>query len=161
MSKKKPTNFGRFYALMKQRPEVDKDSIVSQFTDGRSTHLRDMSLEEYLDMCDFIEYGTPRRSDYEQRRRMLQSSVLLRIGRLGINTVDNWDGINAFCLSPKIAGKELAKLNVGELEHLVKKLESIISKGGLKTTPGSSEAEGCTVNVPRLYFNVAKQRYHS
>jgi hypothetical protein len=57
---------------------------------------------------------------------------LLRIGRLGINTIDNWDGINAFVSSRNIAGKPFYGLKVPELQQLVRKLEAIERKGGLK-----------------------------
>ena len=120
--------------LAKKNPAIDKESMVLQFTDGRTTHLREMYQDEYDEMCDTIEHGPDRsqRSAEADRLRRLRSSVLLRIGRLGINTIDNWDGIDAFCMSPKIAGKEFRKLSAEELETLRKKLESIIRKGGLK-----------------------------
>lgn len=132
--RRKAKNFGRFYVLARQRPEIDKESMVLQFTDGRTTHLREMWQDEYNEMCDAIEHGPDRaqRSAEADRLRRLRSSVLLRIGRLGISTIDNWDGIDAFCLSPKIAGKEFRKLSAEELETLRRKLESIIRKGGLK-----------------------------
>ena len=134
---KKAKNFGRFYVLAKKNPAIDKESMVLQFTDGRTTHLREMYQEEYNEMCDAIEYGPDgaRRSAEAERLRRLRSSVLLRIGRLGINTIDNWDGIDAFCMSPKIVGKEFRKLSAEELETLRRKLESIIRKGGLKDMP--------------------------
>ena len=139
--RRKANNFGRFYVLAKKNPAIDKESMVLQFTDGRTTHLREMYQDEYNEMCDAIEYGPSgaRRSAEAERLRRLRSSVLLRIGRLGINTIDNWDGIDAFCMSPKIAGKEFRKLTAGELETLVKKLESIIRKGGLKGLSAEQE----------------------
>ena len=139
--RKKANNFGRFYVLAKKNPAIDKESMVLQFTDGRTTHLREMYQDEYNEMCDAIEYGSEgaRRSAEADKLRRLRSSVLLRIGRLGINTIDNWDGIDAFCKSPKIAGKEFRKLSVEELEALRRKLESIISKGGLKGLPAEQE----------------------
>lgn len=137
----KAKNFGRFYVLAKKNPAIDKESMVLQFTDGRTTHLREMYQDEYNEMCDAIEYGPERtrQSAEADKLRRLRSSVLLRIGRLGINTIDNWDGIDAFCKSPKIAGKEFRKLSTEELETLVKKLESIIRKGGLKDMPAAQD----------------------
>lgn len=137
----KAKNFGRFYVLAKKNPAIDKESMVLQFTDGRTTHLREMYQDEYNEMCDAIEYGTDRtrKAAEADRLRRLRSSVLLRIGRLGINTIDNWDGIDAFCKSPKIAGKEFRKLSTEELETLRRKLESIIRKGGLKGLPAEQE----------------------
>ena len=139
----KAKNFGRFYVLAKKNPAIDKESMVLQFTDGRTTHLREMYQDEYNEMCDAIEYGADRtrKAAEADRLRRLRSSVLLRIGRLGINTIDNWDGIDAFCKSPKIAGKEFRKLSAQELETLRKKLESIIRKGGLKGLSAGQETD--------------------
>lgn len=132
--RKKANNFGRFYVLAKKNPAIDKESMVLQFTDGRTTHLREMYKDEYDEMCDAIEYGNDRakKAAQSEKLRRLRASVLLRIGRLGINTVDNWDGIDAFCLSPKIAGKKFRNLSEEELGALIRKLENIIRKGGLK-----------------------------
>lgn len=78
-----------------------------------------------------------------------RSSALLRIGRLGINTIDNWDGINAFVESKKIAGKPFYQLKVAELQQLVRKLEAIERKGGLKSLeekPEDSTADAVAVH---------------
>lgn len=134
-------DYGRFYALLKKYPAIEKDDIVLQFTDGRTTHLREMKAKEYLEMCDAIE-GKPRPTmapDAQELKRA-RSSVLLRIGRLGINTIDNWAEIDQFCQSPKIAGKRFCQMDVDELQGLVKKLESIIRHGGLKWVQEQAQA---------------------
>lgn len=126
-------NFSRFYALLRLNPRVDKEEMVMQFTDGRTTSLREMSKAEFASMCDAMEYGSQEREDLHLKNlKRARSSVLLRIGRLGINTVDNWDVIDAFCMSPKIAGKKFSHLSVPELQALIPKLENIIRKGGLR-----------------------------
>lgn len=126
--------YARFYVLLGQNPHIDKDEIVRQFTDGRTTHLHEMKPAEYDEMCDMLEFGGPdEQAARERELKKARSSVLLRIGRLGINTVDNWDGIDAFCLSPKIAGKRFAQMSALELRGLVPKLESILRKGGLRS----------------------------
>jgi len=128
------SGYGRFYALLSKHPHLDKNEIVSQFTDGRTTHLTQMSRKEYDEMCDYLAYGNEsERAAEEKELRRARSSVLLRIGRLGISTVDNWEGIDAFCMSPKIAGKRFCKLTSLELRGLVPKLESILRRGGLKS----------------------------
>lgn len=128
------SDYSRFFVLLKRHPQVTKEEIVSQFTDGRTTSLREMRREEFDQMCDTLQYGTiQEREARELQLKRSRSAVLLRLGRLGINTIDNWDGINAFCESPKIAGKKFYDLSIPELRTLVQKLESIIRKGGLKT----------------------------
>ena len=122
-------NYTRFYGLLRQQPSIDKDEIVLQFTDGRTTHLTEMTDAEFAEMLSAIEKAA--RPSHEDLRRW-RSSALLRIGRLGINTIDNWDGINAFVSSPKIAGKPFYDLTVDDLRALVRKLEMIERSGGLK-----------------------------
>jgi hypothetical protein len=126
-------NFGRFYAILRTQPEIDKDEIVLQFTGGRTTHLREMRADEYIGMCNALDGSRQETLPSDDRElRRARSAALLRIGRLGISTVDNWAGIDAFCLSPKIAGKKFAAMDVAELKSLVRKLENIIARGGLK-----------------------------
>lgn len=129
----KKNDYSRFYALLKKHPMADKEELVSQYTGGRTTHVSQMKKDEFIALCDMLQYG----SEQEQTARNLamkraRSAALLRIGRLGINTIDNWEGINAFVSSPKIAGKKFYDLSTDELKALTSKLESIIRKGGLK-----------------------------
>lgn len=148
-------NFARFYALLAKCPSADKESLVLQFTDGRTSSLREMTEEEYGEMCAALEEASGSGREYRERLRRLRSSVLLRIGRLGIGTVDNWDGIDAFCLSPRIAGKEFRKLTADELEELVRKLESILRKGGLRA---AEEAPADGDDALRRYMSLFTPR---
>ena len=134
--------YGRFWGLIGKNDRIDKDELVSQFTDGRTTHLHEMTKDEYEEMCDTIaERRLQDRNSYRERIRKARSSVLLRVGRLGINTVDNWDEVNAFLLSPKIAGKLLYEMDLDELKELTRKLEAIIRKGGIKSLKEEQKAE--------------------
>ena len=130
-------NYKRFYALLKVHPQADKDSLVMEFTNERTTSLREMTDEEFNALCDCLQYGAGHgysRTGMDSLKAA-RSAALLRLGRLGINTVDNWDGIDQFCLSKKIAGKKFAQLTVEELRALTSKLEMIIRRGGIKAAP--------------------------
>lgn len=140
-----------FYALLKQHPRVDKEELVLQFTDGRTTHLGEMTDAEYMQMIGALEEASaPSRAELKRWR----SSALLRIGRLGINTIDNWDGINAFVSSSKIAGKPFYDLKVPELQQLVRKLEAIERKGGLKSLDQKTDAEAHSEALQALSWAV-------
>ena len=67
--------------------------------------------------------------------------MLYRIAKLGINTVDNWDEVNAFLVSPKIAGKLLYEMDLQELKDLTRKLEAIARKGGIKSIKEEEEVK--------------------
>jgi diadenosine tetraphosphate (Ap4A) HIT family hydrolase len=137
-------SYTKFYALLRKNPRIDKDELVLQYTDGRTSHLTAMTDEEYAEMVDAVERAT-NNSTAELRR--WRSSALLRIGRLGINTIDNWDGINAFTMSPKISGKRFYDMTVAELQALVKKCEMIARAGGLRTRPREEETPADTPAV--------------
>ena len=152
---KNNSRFARYFALTKGREHlIDKDDIVMQFTEGRTTHLSEMTNAEFHEMCDAIE-GRFNRTAHEEQVKKARSSVLLRIGRLGINTIDNWDEVNAFLLSPKIAGKLLYEMSLDELKSLVKKLEAIIRHGGLKSIRDAEKAEADAKNQEELIRQIA------
>ncbi len=132
----KKRSYTKFYALLRKNPRIDKDELVHQFTDGRTTHLTAMTDAEYAEMVEAVERST---NNTRAELRRWRSSALLRIGRLGINTIDNWDGINAFTMSPKISGKRFYDLTVAELQALVRKCEMIARAGGLRSRDREEE----------------------
>lgn len=136
-------NYKRFYALLKKNPDADKDELVMSFTDERTTSLREMTEDEFNALCDALQYGAGQ--GYEQKAmaelKRARSAVLVRLQRLGIDTSDNWTGIDQFCLSPRIAGKRFAALTVDELGALRAKLEMIQRRGGLKESRKREEEE--------------------
>lgn len=134
-TERKHRRYGRFFALIKGKEHMfNREDLVWQFTDGRTSSMREMTDTEFEELCSCIDEKNRQEEHYLQEKiRRARSSVLLRIARIGINTIDNWDEVNAFLLSPKIAGKLLYEMNIDELNELIKKLEAIARKGGLKT----------------------------
>lgn len=140
----KERNYARFYALLKKLPGADKETLVYQFTKGRTAHLHLMSDSEYRQMCSTMAQV----SGYEDRQRVLRDtlkrkrSVCLRLmQKIGVDTTD-WVRINGFCRDPRIAGKDFARISIDELEALSMKLRSIERKGGLKAKPDNRKANG-------------------
>lgn len=126
-------NFSRFYAIARAQG-IDlaeaKEALVLQFTDGRSSSLRDMTDAEYDEMCDAMQYGHHREQESQaviDRRRKARSAVLNRMQRLGVDTTD-FNKVDAFCKNPRIAGKTFREISIEELEALVPKLEAIARK---------------------------------
>ena len=120
----KPENYAVFYSLLNRLPTSDRDalkeSVVSQYTDGRTTSLRDMTLMRKL---------VPPTHQEELRKilRQKRSAVLHQMQLLGINTAD-WDKVNAFCLDSRIAGMEFRELDCEALDTLQVKLRAIRRK---------------------------------
>lgn len=123
-------NYHRFYALLSRLQGADKEALVLSFTDGRTTHLREMTPEEYKALCAALEEQTGWRDALRRRR----SQCLRLMQRMGIDTT-SWPRIDAFCSDPRIAGRAFARLGVKDLDALQVKLRAIMSHGGLRPAP--------------------------
>ena len=127
----KVTNFSRFYGLLRTLPYIgDRDDLkrdlVSQATSGRTEHLREMTLNEYIQCCKSMERLSVNRTsslDLRQKRRL----VLNLMKDIGVDTTD-WDMINKFCISKKISGKKFRNLDIDELENVSLRLRMILNK---------------------------------
>lgn len=135
-------NYHRFYALLKQLPGADKETLVSSFTDRRTTHLHEMTAKEYNAMCASLEEQT----GWKDKVRKKRSLCLKLMQQAGIDTTD-WQRINDFCRHPKIAGKAFARLTLSDLETLQTKLRAIMRKGGLKPHPAPQEQGNATTFI--------------
>ncbi len=129
----KPENYSAFYSLLNRLPTSDRDalkeSIFSQYTEGRTTSLRDMTLKEYSAAVAAMQKLVPP-TYQEQLRKILRqkrSAVLHQMQLLGIDTAD-WDKVNTFCLDSRIAGKEFRELDCEALDTLQVKLRAIRRK---------------------------------
>lgn len=129
----KKHNYSRFYAICKAKGvdlELYKDDLISEFTHGRTTSLKEMKEAEYIEMCDCLQNDRRRGESneaYLAQRRKSRSAVLNRIQRLGVDTTD-FSKVNAFCQDRRIAGKPFGMLTVDELDALIPKLEAMLRK---------------------------------
>lgn len=141
-------NYHRFYASFNRLSGVDredlKETLVSSFTDGRTTSLKEMTSKEYDAMCASLEERTGWREQLKKKR----SLCLKLMQKAGVDTTD-WQRINDFCRNPKIAGKEFAQLGVKDLDALQVKLRAIMGKGGLSPAKAQVAAK-----VPEREINV-------
>ena len=56
---KNSTRYARFWAIFRGQQHIDKDELVLQFTDGRTTHLSQMNADEYNELCESVlDVGT-------------------------------------------------------------------------------------------------------
>ena len=155
-------NYSRFYAIAKSKGidlALYKKDLVAQFTDGRTTSLKDMKEDEYTQMCDCLQYDRKRYetdADFQSRRRKARSAVLNRIQRLGIDTTD-FSKVDNFCLDRRIAGKVFGSLTIDELNALVPKLEAMIRKPRKEKAAVQSVPEGPD---PLLYLKYFKPNSH-
>lgn len=68
-------NYGKFYKLLKLLPGADKETLVRQFTNERTEHLRQMTQAEYELMCKEME----RVAGYDERRAALLKRSARRV----------------------------------------------------------------------------------
>lgn len=127
-------NFSRFYSLLKKIPyEGDKEdlkvNLVSQGTNGRTSSLKEVTRKEYDSICETMEKLCPDngREKFEARRRKSRSVCLKLLQRIGVDTTD-WNAINDYCRSPKIAGVPFRELDIEALDKLSIKLRVILKK---------------------------------
>ena len=111
-------NYARFYALLRRMPCADKETLVSQYSDGRTTHLRELS-----DAMARVA------GEDESRRglRRLRSAALHQMQLLGVDTAD-WRKVDAFCRDRRIAGTDFKELDCEGLEALTRKIRIIRRK---------------------------------
>ncbi len=120
-------NYAIFFALLKQLQGVTKEELVLQWTEGRTDSLRDMDDAEYNAMIRAMKGEA---TDDAARKRA-RSAALKQMQRYGVDTSD-WDAVDRFCSSPKIAGKKFSHLTIGELQALRRKLLSMQNKASRK-----------------------------
>ena len=153
-------NYARFYTLLKKMPGADKETLVSQYTDGRTTSLRETTRQEYDRMCRDMERETGYDEFVEGIRRQLRrrrSEVLKLMQQLGIDTTD-WNRVDAFCKDVRIAGKAFRHISIDELEALAVKLRTIARKGGLKAHPQQPEQPTTAARLQQTIVVVAAEK---
>jgi hypothetical protein len=138
-------NFARFYAAMKAMPGIGdreeyKRTVVAQYTGNRTESLREMTRKEYNECCEDME----RITGLAERRRKERSACLKLMQRMGIDTTD-WTRVNNFCRSPRIAGRDFAKIDVAGLEKLQRKLRAIMGKPASQPSGEGTEQTKMTV----------------
>ena len=137
------TNYARFYALLAKLPGAEKDELVLQFTNGRTTHLHLMTADEYSRMVRMMDgiVANDRREELRKRRRI----CLKLLQEIGVDTSD-WDRVNAYCGNARIAGKAFNEIDTEGLKALAVKLRAILRKDGRHGLHRSGSASGRTQN---------------
>lgn len=120
-------NYAAFYGLLKSMPGAPKEDLVLQWTNGRTSSLKEMSEREYTLMIRQLRQQV---ENLEEKKKA-RSAVLKQLQLYGIDTTD-WDAVDRFCCTPRIAGKPFRYLTIPELKALRVKMLSIRNKAELK-----------------------------
>lgn len=127
-------NYARFYTLLKKLPGADKETLVWQYSNGRTKSLRELSDWEYNSMCRDMQQvvgNEAEQAKYRAELRQTRSICLKLMQIIGVDTTD-WQRVDSFCENPRIIGKPFRRIKLAELKALQVKLRCIERKGGLK-----------------------------
>lgn len=139
------TNYAAFYALLKSMPGASKEDLVLQWTNGRTSSLKEMSEREYSLMIRQLRQQV---ENLEEKKKA-RSAVLKQFQLYGIDTTD-WDAIDRFCCNVRIAGKPFRYLTIPELKSLRVKMLSIRNKAELKGYEQRRAALGAEITKGQL-----------
>lgn len=139
------TNYAAFYALLKSMPGASKEDLVLQWTNGRTSSLKEMSEREYSLMIRQLRQQV---ENLEEKKKA-RSAVLKQFQLYGIDTTD-WDAVDRFCCTPRIAGKPFRYLTIPELKTLRVKMLSIRNKAELKDYEQRRVALGAEITKGQL-----------
>lgn len=128
----------KFWTLLAQMPgydekykEVIKEAWVLRFSDDKTESLTELYNRfpgRFKAMIKALYENI--RQDHEKAVKSARSAILHRLQLYGVNTAD-WNAVNTFMCRPQIAGKELYKMTLDELQALIPKLESILMKDAI------------------------------
>lgn len=138
-------NYAAFYGLLKSMPGASKEDLVLQWTNGRTSSLKEMSEREYTLMIRQLRQQV---ENLEEKKKA-RSAVLKQFQLYGIDTTD-WDAVDRFCASPRIAGKAFRYLTIAELKTLRVKMLSIRNKAELKGYEQRRAALGAEITKGQL-----------
>lgn len=151
-------NYARFYCLLKKLTGADKETLVEQYTHGRTVHLHETTIQEYDAMCNAMERvaGFDERKEAIRKELRRKRSVCLKLmQQLGVDTTE-WVQVDNLCQNPRLAGKSFRNISIEELEDLSVKLRTIKRKGGLKLRQSREEQKNTTSFVYVLMGNIAE-----
>jgi hypothetical protein len=112
------TEYRAFFALLRKAgiPAEERDAMIREYTDGRTTSLREMHHLEYRAMVADLTASIQSQAERDELRRR-RSMVLCWMQKIGVDTTD-WKRVDDVCRDPRIGGKRFAALTFDELEDV-------------------------------------------
>lgn len=145
----------KFHGLLNQLGIMDRREYIIEGYGAES--LCDLSDSQLQDAVDRLEQEARIRMENDVKRR--RSIVLSLLTDLGVYYVApgeiqqaKWDRVNRFLSSPKIAGKELYRLDKSELSALERKLRSMKESGYYYRSEISASAPASSAGVQTVPY---------
>jgi hypothetical protein len=119
--------YALFFALLHSLTGYKKEDAIYDFTDERTTHLGELTKEEYGGLCNYLQGIV----NLDATRRRAGSRVLNLLTEMGFKTTrkEFWTEIDRFLCDKRIAGKRYRDLSAEEHEQLIPKLRALKNKG--------------------------------
>jgi hypothetical protein len=130
----------RFYSLLRQIPQANKEEFVWQYSNLATTSLNEFYEKNpqgyrrmISDMQKLVDEINGYRPDNAKTAELkhLRSAILHRLQKHGVDTTD-WNKVNAFMRQPRIAGKTLGEMTIEEMQEFIPKIQSILAKDLVK-----------------------------
>jgi hypothetical protein len=103
---------------------VHKKAFLEGYGVTSASNLTDEDLEHLTNRISQIK-----NVEIEKQKRKARSAILSVLQKLAIyNTNDDWGAVNEYLMQPQIAGKLLYEMSNKELDSLIIKLNSILTK---------------------------------
>lgn len=124
-----------------------KEDLVLQHSDGRTTHVSDMTQSEFEGLVKVLQSSDPTRT---MRRKLF--AIAYSLGWIPPNGDEqdrkmNTAKLNAFFKAKGAVKKEIGKMNRGELAKSITQLEMIKEKGIIHDLKAILEQAGIENNI--------------
>ena len=132
------SDFAKFYALLKQLPYADKEAIVSTYSSGKTTSLREFKKCNPRGfgwmLADLESKATPpqpspkeRETESETRKRKYRSLILRAMQEQGVSAKGrDWSDVNDFVERFAGKGKSLSNMSLEELQNFNRQVHKLL-----------------------------------
>ena len=121
------SNFAKFYTLLKQMPQADKETLVDAYSGGRTSSLRDFASSDptgfrfmIADMeskVNNVPAKAKKNDADEPQKRRFRSLILRAMQDQGVMVVNgDWSAVNEFVRRYAGRDKKLSTMTLDELK---------------------------------------------
>ncbi|MDR2002129.1 MAG: hypothetical protein LBQ74_03790 [Prevotella sp.] len=137
------SDFAKFYALLKQLPHADKETVIKSYSGDETTSLREFKkrnprgfswmLTDMENKISNIRQNTPEKSKNEPQKRRFRSLILRAMQEQGV-TVKNrdWSDVNNFVEKYAGTGKSLSNMSLDELKKFNAQVHKLLDWHNMK-----------------------------
>jgi hypothetical protein len=137
------SDFAKFYVLLRQFPYADKEEIVSAYSDGETTSLREFKkrnprgfnrmLTDLENKTANIQPNETKKTTDEPQKRKYRSLILRAMQDQGVMVKGrDWSAVNAFVEKFAGTGKSLSNMSLDELKNFNRQVHKLLDWHNMK-----------------------------